>query len=127
MVERWRKPFSKSEIEAIRRAARDEAGIIADFWSTLRRLGRAVPFADDLLAAYYCATDPATPSRVRLLLLGALAYFVMPVDGIADFLPVLGFTDDAAVIAATIATVRAHIRDVHWERAREALKEHSAS
>jgi uncharacterized membrane protein YkvA (DUF1232 family) len=113
--------FSKAEMQAMRRASRDEAGILADFWERVRALGRKLPFAEDIVAAAYCAGDPATPSRIKLLLLGALAYFIMPFDGIPDFLPLIGYTDDAAVIAAAIAAVRAHMRDEHWEKAREFL------
>jgi uncharacterized membrane protein YkvA (DUF1232 family) len=47
------------------------------------------------------------------VLIGALAYFVVPFDGIADFLPLLGFTDDAAVIAAAIAQVAGSISEEH--------------
>ncbi len=57
-----------------------------------------------------------------MLILGGLAYFVLPFDGIPDFLPLMGFTDDAAVIAAVIAAVRLHMRDEHRERARDFLK-----
>ena len=113
--------FSKAEMQAMRRAARDESGVLAEFWARIKTLGRKVPFAEDIVAAAYCASDPATPSRVKLLIVGALAYFVMPFDAIPDFLPLVGFTDDAAVIAATIAAVRAHMRDDHWEKAREFL------
>ena len=48
-----------------------------DFWTTLKRLAGQVPFVEDLVAAYYCALDPATPMRVRGILLGALAYFIV--------------------------------------------------
>jgi uncharacterized membrane protein YkvA (DUF1232 family) len=113
--------FSKAEIEAMRRAARDEAGVFRDFWDRIRTLGRKLPFADDIVAAAFCAADPATPSRVKLLIVGALAYFVMPFDAIPDFLPMIGFTDDAAVIAATIAAIRMHMREDHWEKARRFL------
>ena len=113
--------FSKAEMQAMRRAARDESGVLAEFWARIKTLGRKVPFAEDIVAAAYCASDPATPSRVKLLIVGALAYFVMPFDAIPDFLPLVGFTDDAAVIAATIAAVRAHLREDHWEKAREFL------
>ncbi len=114
--------FSAAEIKAMRRAARDEAGVLSEFWNMIKRLGRGLPFAEDIVAAAYCASDPATPSRVRMLILGGLAYFVLPFDGIPDFLPLLGFTDDAAVIAAVIAAVRMHMRDEHRERAREFLQ-----
>jgi uncharacterized membrane protein YkvA (DUF1232 family) len=117
------RPFTKAEMEALRRAERDEAGLRRDFWAKLKAVGRRVPFAEDLLAAYFCTVDPATPNRVRLVLLAAIAYFVMPVDAIPDILPILGFTDDAAVIAAALAQVAGNINESHRERAREALAE----
>jgi uncharacterized membrane protein YkvA (DUF1232 family) len=113
--------FTKAEMEAMRRASRDEDGVLSDFWTRVKSVGRNLPFAESLVAAAYCATDPVTPARVKLLILGALAYFVMPFDGIPDFLPLIGFTDDAAVLAATIAAIRAHMKDEHTEKAREFL------
>ena len=91
------------------------------FWATFRKAVRFIPFADELVAAYYCALDPQTPHRVRLMLLAALAYFVLPFDAIPDFLAVIGFSDDAAVLLATISLVRAHITPAHREAARRAL------
>ena len=69
------------------------------FWRKTRRVAARLPFAEDLLAAYYCAFDRATPLQVKATLVGAIAYFVLPLDAIPDVLPVLGFTDDAAVLA----------------------------
>jgi uncharacterized membrane protein YkvA (DUF1232 family) len=66
--------------------------------------------------------DDATPRRVKLVLLGALAYFVMPFDLIPDFLPLLGYTDDAAVMAAAFAAVASSITDEHRKKAREVVK-----
>jgi uncharacterized membrane protein YkvA (DUF1232 family) len=120
--------FSKHEIEAIREAlrgdeqgARNEQTVRDNFWAKVKRVGRNLPFAEDLVAAYYCTLDPATPNRVRLTLLAALAYFVMPFDAITDLLPLIGFADDAAVLAAAISQVAGAITDSHREKARAAL------
>jgi uncharacterized membrane protein YkvA (DUF1232 family) len=56
-------------------------------------------------------------------LIGALAYFVLPFDAIPDVLPVLGFTDDAAVLATTIKLVASHIRPEHRAVAKAKLAE----
>ena len=97
------------------------------FWSTFRKAARFIPFADELVAAYYCALDPATPQRVRLMLLAALAYFILPFDAIPDFIAGIGFSDDAAVLFGTIALVRAHITPVHREAARRALADEAGA
>jgi uncharacterized membrane protein YkvA (DUF1232 family) len=74
-----------------------------------------------LLAAYYCAFDRDTPLQVKAALIGALAYFVLPFDAIPDMLPVIGFTDDAAVLATAIRLVATHITPLHRAAARAAL------
>lgn len=101
-------------------AARAER-VRVKFWATFRKAVRFIPFSDDLVAAYYCAFDPATPHRVRAVILGALAYFILPVDAVPDFLAGIGFSDDVTVLLGVIALVRAHITPAHREAARKAL------
>ena len=91
------------------------------FWAAFKRVAAKLPFAEDLLAAYYCAFDRTTPRHVQAALLGALAYFILPFDFAPDMLPFLGFTDDAAVLAAAIRALSSHIRPAHRAAAREAL------
>jgi uncharacterized membrane protein YkvA (DUF1232 family) len=102
--------------------ARDRDNVRKNFWRKLKRVASNIPFAEDLLAAYYCAFDRQTPRHVQAALIGALAYFILPFDFIPDFLPVLGFTDDAAVLATAIRLVATHITDEHRAAARAALK-----
>ena len=93
------------------------------FWHTVRKAARSVPFMDEIVAAYFCAMDPRTPTRVRLTLLGALGYFILPTDAIPDFLVLFGFTDDIAILTGTIATVRGHITPAHRKAAKDALED----
>ena len=102
-------------------AARDEETVRRGFWVKARRFGAGLPFAEDLLAAYYCAFDRDTPMHVKTALFGALAYFVLPFDVIPDMLPMIGFTDDAAVLATAIRLVAGHITPLHRAAARAAL------
>jgi uncharacterized membrane protein YkvA (DUF1232 family) len=97
------------------------------FFETFRKAARYIPFAEELVAAYYCALDPETPHRVRAMLLAALAYFVLPFDSVPDFLVGVGFGDDAAVLLATITLVRAHITPIHLAAARRVLSGDSAA
>jgi len=91
------------------------------FWRKARRLAGRIPFVDDLATAYYCAMDPATPTRVRGVLLAAIAYFVVPTDAVPDFIAAFGFTDDASVAMAAFGLVGAHVRPKHRAEARAAL------
>ena len=102
--------------------ANNEARASAGFWPKIKRVAAHIPFAEDLLAAYYCAFDRQTPRHVQAALLGAIAYFILPFDFIPDMLPVLGFTDDAAVLATALRMVASHITPEHREAARAALK-----
>jgi uncharacterized membrane protein YkvA (DUF1232 family) len=104
------------------RLAQDRDSVRRRFWSKLKRVAGKLPFAEDLLAAYYCAFDKETPRHVQAALLGAVAYFILPFDFVPDMLPVLGFTDDAAVLATAIRMVASHITDEHRQAARAALK-----
>jgi uncharacterized membrane protein YkvA (DUF1232 family) len=100
---------------------REKAYVRRGFWTKARRFAAALPFAEDLLAAYYCAFDRNTPRHVQAALIGALAYFVLPFDVIPDMLPVLGFTDDAAVLATALKLVSSHLRPEHREAAKQAI------
>lgn len=91
------------------------------FWRKLARTIGRISFAEDLVAAFYCAMDRQTPGYVRATLLGAIAYFVMPADAVPDILAAIGFTDDAAVLAAAVAAIGRHMRDEHREAARKRL------
>ena len=104
------------------RLAEDRESVRKRFWIKLKKVAARLPFTEDLLAAYYCAFDRETPRHVQAALLGALAYFILPFDFIPDMLPVLGFTDDAAVLATAIRMVATHITDDHRAAARAALK-----
>jgi uncharacterized membrane protein YkvA (DUF1232 family) len=104
------------------RLAQDRDSVRRRFWIKLKKVASRLPFIEDLLAAYYCAFDKQTPRHVQVALLGALAYFILPFDFIPDMMPVLGFTDDAAILATVVRLVAGNITDDHREAARAALK-----
>lgn len=107
--------------ERAERLAKDPERVRRNFWLKIKRVATRLPFAEDLLAAYYCAFDRETPRQVQAALLGAIAYFVLPFDFMPDMLPVLGFTDDAAVLAAAIRMVSSHITPEHRQAAHVAM------
>ena len=103
------------------RLAEDRETLRKRFWIKLKKVAAKLPFTEDLLAAYYCAFDRQTPRHVQAALLGAIAYFILPFDFIPDMLPVLGFTDDAAVLATALRMVASHITPEHRSVAKEKL------
>src|SRR5215469_11384416 len=104
-----------------RRMSGNDRQLKRRFWRKLKSLAADLPFAEDLLAVYYCAFDRQTPLHVKAVLLGAIAYFILPTDFIPDYIPVIGYTDDAAVLAAAIKLVTSHIRPEHREAAQRTL------
>ncbi len=102
-------------------AQHDEELVRQGFWPKVRQVATKLPFAEDMLAGYYCAFDRGTPRQVRLALLGALAYFVMPFDAMPDMLPLFGFADDAAVLATVVRLVASNISTKHRAAARRVL------
>jgi len=109
------------------RLAEDRESLRRRFWIKLKQVAAKLPFAEDLLAAYYCAFDKQTPRHVQAALLGAIAYFVLPFDFIPDMLPLIGFADDAAVLATAIRLVSTHIGPQHREAARRVIARAAAA
>ena len=106
---------------SLRTFTRRERKVRSEFWPKLKRVAGRVPFVDDLVAAYFCAMDPATPMRVRGMLTASLAYFILPADLIPDLLGGLGFADDMALLTAVVGLVSAHITPTHRAAAARAL------
>jgi uncharacterized membrane protein YkvA (DUF1232 family) len=104
----------------------DEQVVREGFWTKARQTLGKVPFTEEAVAAFYCATDAATPMTVRVTLFGALAYFILPFDIIPDFLVGLGYTDDAAVLLAAYTTCKTSITDDHRAKARAWLLKEAA-
>jgi len=104
-----------------RRMAGDEAGLRRKFWRKLLREAANIPFVEDALTAHYCAFDHQTPLHVKIALVGAVVYFIVPDDLIPDSIPVLGVVDDAAVMAAAMKLFSSHFKTEHREAARRML------
>jgi len=101
--------------------AEDRGRVESGFWAKVRKTLGRVPFLEEAVGAYYCAVDPDTPLHVKAIIMGALAYFVIPTDLIPDFIASLGYTDDAMVFYAALRTIAPHIKDHHRDQARRTL------
>lgn len=111
--------FNEAQLPAV--ILKNTRTVERGFWKKLLRVAGRVPFAEEAVAGYFCTTDPATPGRVKGVLIAALAYFAMPADFIPDFIAGFGFTDDAAVLATALSLVAGHVKPRHRKRARAAL------
>lgn len=100
----------------------NEMRVSKGFWPKVRRTAARIPFAGQLVSVWFAARDPETPTAAKGIMLGALAYFVLPFDAIPDIFAGIGFTDDAAVIAALLATLGANVKRRHKDQAAAALE-----
>lgn len=75
--------------------------------SQKKGIGRKLTY--NVLLLWYVLKDPYCPIASKAIIIGALGYFILPVDAIPDLIPVLGFTDDAAAIAIALKTVSNNI------------------
>lgn len=71
---------------------------------------------------FYTLKDPNLPKQDRMIILGALGYLILPVDLIPDFIPVVGFTDDIAVIIAALGKVINSVSEESKVKAHQQLK-----
>ena len=87
-------------------------------WQRLRGFAASLPFAQEVLAAYFCAVDPRTPLAVKLTLLGTLAGFLMPQRLIPRALRSLVVGGDIGFLLGALQGFAAQIRPEHRMRAR---------
>src|SRR5690242_11789535 len=86
--------------------------------SRLRGLAAAVPFAQEIATAYFCAFDRRTPAGVKLALLGSLAGFLLPQRLIPKVLHNVVLGGDLGVLLGALQGFAQHIRPEHRLRAR---------
>lgn len=103
LVEKYQKHFDKDVamrlLVKLRKSTRDKSKIIAG------TTGAIVSTLGSLISAL---ENPATPTHMRALIIGAIGYIVLPLDLIPDIAPVVGYTDDIASAAGVVAAVAAY-------------------
>jgi uncharacterized membrane protein YkvA (DUF1232 family) len=92
-----------------------------NFLATVKRVAKSAGTAvlETAFTLYYALQDTDTPSWAKSTIVGALAYFISPIDAVPDILPVLGYMDDAAVLAGACIAIAAHIKGEHKIKAAE--------
>lgn len=81
-----------------------------------KKAGREV--VEKALWLHYAAQDPATPKWAKAAMYSALGYFILPLDAIPDFAPLVGYTDDLSVMAAALVVTSMYITGAVKEQAR---------
>ena len=85
----------------------------------LIKAGRSI--AKPALEVLEMAMDPLTPTNVRISLIASLAYLIMPLDLLPDFMPVIGFSDDFVALTAVLSIWSKYMTPAIRIRAEEKL------
>ena len=96
-----------------------EAKLFDKILKFAKKAGIKIIYAALLL--YYILQKPTTPVWAKSTIVGALGYFIFPVDFIPDFIPIAGYTDDFAALVAALVAVAMFIDDDVKEKSKEKL------
>jgi uncharacterized membrane protein YkvA (DUF1232 family) len=73
------------------------------------------------LLLYYVLQDPSVSLKHKAIIYGALGYFILPIDLIPDYIPVVGFTDDISALLYAVHSVWASVTPEMNDRAKARL------
>jgi uncharacterized membrane protein YkvA (DUF1232 family) len=93
------------------------------FWEKIKNYGSTAgrKVVEPALIMYYCLKDKDTPLKIKLIIIGALGYFILPTDAIPDLSPLIGFSDDLGALLTAYEMAKAYTKPEHREKAEEQL------
>ncbi len=96
-----------------------------NLWDKIKQFsktaGEKVVYA--VLLLFYLVTDKGVSLKSKATIIGALGYFIFPLDAIPDIMPAIGFTDDLGVLMFALSEVSSSITPEMKKKAKEQLKE----
>ena len=95
----------------------------ASFWDKLKRYSKAagMKVVYPALLLHYLLKSNDVPLKSKLIISASLGYFILPVDFIPDFAPIIGFADDLGVLLLIIKQMAAYITPEIRENTRKHL------
>ena len=103
LVEKYQQHFDKNMalklLVKLRKATRNKPKVVA---------GAAGAVVNSLGSLISALDNPATPTKMKALIIGAIGYILLPLDLIPDVMPAVGYTDDLASAAGVVAAVAAY-------------------
>lgn len=111
--------FKQADMDKYAKNYSDES-FLSKIKSAVKKAGANVIYK--ALQLFYVTQNPNCPTKIKAAIFATLGYFIMPLDIIPDFAPVIGYTDDAAAIATALVIANAYIDDAVREKARETLQ-----
>jgi uncharacterized membrane protein YkvA (DUF1232 family) len=97
----------------------------SSFWAKVQKYAKiaGIKVVYAALLLYYLVVSENIPLKIKAIVIGALGYFIFPIDIIPDAIPILGFTDDLAVLLYAIAESAKYVTPEVQERAKKKLTE----
>ena len=103
LVEKYQQHFDKNMalklLVKLRKATRNKPKVVA---------GAAGAIVNSLGSLISALDNPATPTKMKALIIGAIGYILLPLYLIPDVMPAVGYTDDLASAAGVVAAVAAY-------------------
>lgn len=83
------------------------------FWEKLKKYAKSAgkEVVEKALLLYYAFQEEKAPKWAKATIAGALGYFIVPLDAIADITPAVGYADDLGVLVLAIAAVATYINE----------------
>ena len=97
----------------------------SSFWEKVKGFAKTAgkEVIEKALYLYYAAQRSETPAWAKTIIYSALAYFILPIDAIPDFTPVVGYSDDLGALAAAVAAVSMYITEDVKSKAKQKLSD----
>jgi len=88
--------------ETEEQASRKVKFVEDNLWTKLERAGKKITFAKDIKALFYYMRDSYVPLYRKAIVVAGLIYFIVPLDAVPDFAPIVGYLDDLGVITSLL-------------------------
>ncbi|MBO4664764.1 MAG: DUF1232 domain-containing protein [Bacteroidaceae bacterium] len=93
-------------------------------WNKLAKYAKTAgrELVENVLILWYAFPDASATDKA--IILGAIGYFISPIDAIPDLMPIVGYSDDVGVVAWAVARIRMHASSSAIEKAKRKANEY---
>lgn len=83
----------------------------SSFWQKLKRFAKkaGIKVVYTALLLYYLLQSPNVPIKAKAVIVGALGYFISPLDFIPDIIIGIGYSDDLGILLGALISVAMYV------------------